>query len=585
MATSMTRRREDRRLWVGRSAGIGGLVFAVYVLVWNWWIRPYYFPRGDSFAVLVNSLPIFHPHIASWFLQGFERYFQVYPDLAAAATSFIRPGVNATFYLEWFVYHQHWAWYLLTTYAIVGATAGLVFYTATQLLELPWGVAAMAAFAAGLSPAVDSNALWDPTFAFDLLAGLLVLGGLVALLHGRLVLAWCLIGFAVFTKETAIFAPALAAAVVMRRQRPLRQSLLPAVMFLLPLAIWAALRWYDFRGRDQTYVLLLETPRHGAFHVALVRLLLGGLHWPLATEVFRNVNVPLVRFTVAGGKVVNVAFWVCALGFAAKKLWRGRAPLRMWMGRLRPGAMRAAWFAVPLFCTGSLLLPLLLNVPRRFGGVFFPSFALCLAMMTQRARSRGVRWGAISMMVLVGAAGAVLLGVDLRYQQPQIADSWRAAKAYMAALHESRDPVLFSLDDLSGGWSTDTYVREFAGYDGKLIRLNDLVWNPQCKGDAVVTAVDEADGETTITSTVTSACGHHDFATVYPALDGGPRDFRRKVPEATIAYSLRPGAAGQNVLTIHLKPTRPGAALLVPMLREYRERRVPLPTEVAVLVR
>ena len=145
----------------GRGAGadlfgsfaIGFLVFLGYALIWSWRIRPFYYPRGDSFAVLVNSLPIFHPKILLWFSHGFQRYFHVYPDLAREATNFIRPGVNATFYLEWFLFHAHWERYLLTTYALLAVTAGLVFYTATRLLGLPRRLAVLASLAAAVSPA------------------------------------------------------------------------------------------------------------------------------------------------------------------------------------------------------------------------------------------------------------------------------------------------------------------------------------------------------------------------------------------------------------------------------------------------
>src|ERR1700710_1378163 len=129
----------------------GCIVFAIYIAVWSIWVAPDYYPRGDNFSVLVNSLPEFHPKISDWFFQGFRTYFHVYPDMSKNGTNFIRPGVNVTFFMEWFIFHRHWERYLLFTYATVAALAGMVYYTARSFFFVSPRLALLAALAVGFA--------------------------------------------------------------------------------------------------------------------------------------------------------------------------------------------------------------------------------------------------------------------------------------------------------------------------------------------------------------------------------------------------------------------------------------------------
>ena len=94
------------------------LSFGALALFWFLRVRDYYSPAGDEFSLFANSAKQFHPVFSEWFLQGFSRYFEPYPEWRFASTNFARPIVNAEYYLSSVLFGAHWSWYLLSNYFI-----------------------------------------------------------------------------------------------------------------------------------------------------------------------------------------------------------------------------------------------------------------------------------------------------------------------------------------------------------------------------------------------------------------------------------------------------------------------------------
>jgi hypothetical protein len=88
--------------------GVSGAAFLLFfgtlVAFWYRYVRTFYFPSDDEFALFVNSARPFHPSIANWFLQGFSQYFMSYPQWSSPITNFFRPTANATYYIGSLVY-------------------------------------------------------------------------------------------------------------------------------------------------------------------------------------------------------------------------------------------------------------------------------------------------------------------------------------------------------------------------------------------------------------------------------------------------------------------------------------------------
>ena len=166
---------------------------------------------GDEFSLFVHSAKPFHPAISTWFFHGFEGYFVPYPQWSSSQTNFLRPVVNAEYYLASLSFGSHWSWYLLSNCVIQSAVVGAAVYLSVRHLKLRLFSVALIGLICFSSPAFDYTAFFSTAFPFDLLAAVFVLTGLSLLLSGRLVFAWICFTIGIFTKETALFAPGAAA--------------------------------------------------------------------------------------------------------------------------------------------------------------------------------------------------------------------------------------------------------------------------------------------------------------------------------------------------------------------------------------
>jgi hypothetical protein len=559
-------------------------VSCLYIVIWSKAINPYFNPYGDSFSLLVNSIPPFHPSYSAWFLHGFQTYFDVYPDMSLHATNFIRPGVNATFCLEWFLFGSHWSRYLLTTYAIIGLISAVTCFIATHILKLSWRVTLLAVICVSVAPSIDTGAIVDPTFAFDLLAGLLVLLGITALTAEFLPAAWICFTLAIFTKETALFAPALAAGIVLfhKRDQLLLRRAAASVLFLLPLACWLLLRSHDFRGEKGVYVLM-DGSSHSAIHVILVRILLGMATWPLAATVFGSSIPTSLAVLQKTSHWINISFWNVLIWIVVRKLWRLRGNPSSIGEPLQSQGTDYAITVLSLFCATSILIPLALDVPRRFGGVFFPLFILCMSSAADYSNKRLLRAGATGMVLATGLVGIAFIVRDFRDSIPSLRPTWALAGDYVSQLASSHEPELFVIDDLSGRYASTEYVKRFAGYQGELIRVNDLQWNYKCDDTPAVSLQPKGASAVSITSVVSGRCGDYSFNSVFPPVDPTMRSLIRRLPAAEIQYTFdrqtdpAHPAAASSTMTLELEPVMAGGALLYPDVRTQRYRKIPLP--------
>jgi hypothetical protein len=553
------------------------VVFALFTLLWARYIRPDYFPYGDSFSLLVSSIPPFHPSIVSWFLQGFQSYFDAYPDLSLHATNFIRPGVNATFYLGYFIHHEQWSHYLLTTYAIIALIAALNCFLSAYVLKLSWRITLLTTLCVAVVPSIDTGAIFDPTFAFDLLVGLLVLAGVTSFICHSNVLAWIFLTFAVFTKETALFAPVIAALLLFfrRQERALLARLLSSASFLTPVVAWLILRWYAFHGEKGVYVLMDGSSTHGPIHAMAVRTILGILSWPLSTMEYwppiPSYLVYLQKLSVA----VNISFWIVT-AILLLKAFRNRIRLAQDFTSLFEGSAFSI-VVLFLFCLGSLPMPIALNLPRRFGGVCYPLFLLCMAIVTERASTRALRMAAVCMIAIIGFSGALLITSDLRYQTTRLRATWAISRHYVDVLSHSTEPALFSVADTAGHYASNEHIQAFSGYRGQLIRVGDLTWNFTCTDGFRIAIEKRSKGSVSITSALPKECGGFAFYSVFPPIDAQQASLTRHLPVATLQYQAAAGTdskSAMNQIHIELQSNVPDSGILLPEPGSLQYRKV-----------
>ncbi|WP_213807123.1 hypothetical protein [Granulicella sp. dw_53] len=545
---------------------LSAVVFATLVLLWNFLIRTYYFPRADNFALLVNSCPPFHPNYSEWVLKGFHNYLYVYPDLSEHSSNFIRPMVNFVFFLNWAIFGAHWAAYLLVNYLIIALLGGMTYFIAEQKLGLGWRLSAATALCVVVAPSIDTASLLDPTFAFDLLCGLLVLCGVLSLISDALISCWIFLMLAIFTKEASLFAPPLAAAIVFLRfdELGLAKRFQISLAFLLPLCAWQFFRWFDFRDEHGLYVLMNRSS-HGVVRTMVARLYEGMLTWPVAAMVWDNPSIlqkQVERFALG----INVVFWIVATVL----VWNSAQKL---VGVFRKGKVRISdevypVFAIGFFCAGSLFMPLILNLPRRFGGVFYPLFFLSLALCVHRAKGNVLKRVAASLMVAAGVCGAYLICSSYQKQVGAARSNWTMARRYVELLSSLHEPVVFSLDDTVAGYSSNQYVAAFAGYRGDMIRVNNLHVDFRCQGKLDFEASVDASQMIRLVSRFPGQCGGYGFDSLFPPLDSGMLDLTRTLPQGTLHYHLSSEkseiSAHSKEMLVEISPKVESGAILYP---------------------
>lgn len=564
------------RLNAVRGLLFSAVVFAIFALLWNFLIRIYYFPHGDNFALLANSCPPFHPNYSDWILKGFHNYLYVYPDLSAHSSNFIRPMVNVVFFLNWMIFGSHWAAYLLSNYLIIALLSGVTYFIAAQKLDLGWRLSAAAALCVAIAPSIDTGSILDPTFAFDLLCGLLVLCGVLALISDALIPCWIFLTLAVFTKEASLFALPLAAVIVFLRLDELGvvKRLRASLIFLLPLCAWQFFRWFDFRGEHGLYIVMGRSS-HGFVRTTVARLYEGMLGWPLAVRVWDNPSKfqgQVERFAL----VINVVFWIVVTVLVWNSAVKLRAVFRT-RGKVRISDEAYPAFVIGVFCAGSLIMPLFLSLPRRFGGVFYPLFFLSLALCVAHAKSLLLKRAAASLMVLTGVCGAYLIFSSYQKQVVPVRSSWAMARSYVELLSSLPEPVVFSFDDVVGGYSSNQYVNAFAGYQGNMVRVDNLHANLHCQGKFDLEASVDSRRMIRLDSRFPSHCGSYGFDSLFPPLDPELVELTRVLPQGTLHYHFTGNniSADNKEMVVEIAPNVDSGAILYPDFENLRYKAVP----------
>jgi hypothetical protein len=182
--------------------------------------------------------------LRGWLTRGMADYYHVYPEWPQSAFSnFYRPVWNLIIFTEQAILGQHyWAWFLAFCALQYGGT--LLFLRLLQSLGLPARSALPFAMLFLFSPAFLNFGFIYPGFQFDVFVSLLLLSALYQLLRYRYYSTLALITAAIFTKETAIFAPVAAALTVFILKRDAKWS----VAMLMPLLAWVAARWLAFHA-------------------------------------------------------------------------------------------------------------------------------------------------------------------------------------------------------------------------------------------------------------------------------------------------------------------------------------------------
>ena len=183
------------------------------MLLFAWSLGTYclrYFPYEDDFSLIRYSAAQNSPAPITWITQGFSKYFANDPNCVTNFFGFVRPVVNATYYLESLLYRSAEGPFLLATNFLCWlASAWLVYGIARRLGASRW-IASSGILLFAMSPCWYRG-LIHSSFRNNGLAACLLLAASYVLLdeHAmrswkRLIIAGALVALAVGSHEQAL---------------------------------------------------------------------------------------------------------------------------------------------------------------------------------------------------------------------------------------------------------------------------------------------------------------------------------------------------------------------------------------------
>ena len=442
------RRASDRAV----AAALALLVLAASVAA-NARFLATYALRGDDFALVLHSARFFPASAREWWTAGFAGYFANFPEATAEYTRFLRPTVNASFWLEsWLAAGPSSPAFLLTSYAGHALCAALVYLFSRRAAGLPRaGAVLAAALFAGSASALEL--FHSPAFRGDMLGALFAMTALLLALRAArvpedadrsaaalLALAILSLLLAVFAKETALAAPPIVAAWYWTERG--RRGIGGALLLASPAAIYVAAKVIVQGGGGGAYATIAGLHRSAVQTLSSAFFPGGGAFEALALA--RSAALP----PLDGARIVfALALNAAALALLAWVLVRRRDR--------RVIALTAATLA-------ALAVPMLLAPYARlmyFGQMFaLPLFVLLLA--TPGGRARRLAAAAMVAALLTNPAWSLARMVGM---QGDLAARNEQSRALQRTLGDVvRDPAVrrvYLLDDVPGQYGSLAMMR------------------------------------------------------------------------------------------------------------------------------
>jgi hypothetical protein len=513
----------------------GLIVLAGQVAVWHLNIQHFYFPVGDDLVLIAHSTRVFHASPISWFTKGFSGYFSPYPDLSLPYSNFLRPVDNAVYYANSLIFGRHWSYYLLANYMIVATVVGLVCWISLAVLELSLLSGLIITLATAASSAFTAQIVYRPSFAFDYLAALWVLLTLALLIRRRLGWAWIAVWLAVFTKEPGFFTAVAAAIVVfgLLAARSWKYRAVCSAAFLIPLGAMFALRRLDFAGLGGVYIATGLSPAR-----IIRNILIGMTNWPFMLPGEQHIFDR--TFHNIGSLALSVILWGLIAVALYRFLWSRVRRIVFERQELTVADFSDRSAIVVLFLVGSLALPVLFDLTPRFGAACLPLFFITLGWL---ARGQGERPNtsylarlAIAILILItGFELAELRGIatpqTVAFEQQQ----WRLSRSFINTLSTLKSPVVFLIDDASGGFSSSDALSIFSGYTGEIVPVSNLAIQ-MCSIKPDVHIKKTGPRTFVVESNIPSSCGSNQLPGAYRLDRLSSNDLERDLPTMLAHY-------------------------------------------------
>jgi hypothetical protein len=474
------------------------LGIAGFALLWviNIPYRRVYQPSHDDVTALADGLLLLPgARWQDWFTQGHSHFFDAYPEWSVGQTAFARPAFQFLIYLAHFVLGKDWASYLAINYLCIAGAAAVAFLVARIAFGLGVGRSLVLAALVLLSPPMFEFSAWEVGYASEALVGVLIACAFLASTMRRDRSCIALLLLALFTKETALWAPFAACATVLLRRghgETFRTRAVLAAAMLSPLGVWLGFRLIFYGGVGGTYA----TAGYTIANFAMVTI------WKL--EHLQNLFIQqAVIATESGWASVDRALrigtlllmlyllirWITSsLGAAWVAFAKGNRE-RRWPAA-EPALLVSLWAAAGLTFYFSLAVfdsryaasavifawPAIGNAIFRHGGLIARTgLAVCLISSLARTSYFVAELNPPSDDLVVGQFFRAAKDVDRVLSQLPSGTQ----QAY----------VLFA----NGlGIARPDYIEAFLGTKAEIVRIIDTTWNSTCRGKHQVIAFDHA---------------------------------------------------------------------------------------------
>jgi hypothetical protein len=266
---------------------------------------------------------------------------------------------------------------------------------------------------------------------------------------------------------------------------------------------------------------------------------------------------------------MNLCFWIAALYLSCR-------PQRH-AGNLTTISRNLQIMLI--FCTGSILILLLIpNLQPRFGASFVPLFAMMLVTFLEEDNSISLRALACILLVVPPVINTADRITHLSGDLMRMRLRWAMAGDYVRRISRATSSTIYVVDDVSGGFSSTDSIRKFTGYQGTLVRVNDLIASEGCTVDPKLDLEKISDSHIKITSEIDSPCAGHAFLSSGKGYPIGGAELRRSIGSARVIYHGVPAStirllSAPAKLSVDITDAAASSVLLVPDLnaKAYRE--------------
>lgn len=465
---------------LGVTAGCIGLLACILLWLINIPYRHAYQPNDNDVTALADALLLLPgAHWQDWFTHGHTHFFDAYPEWPWGLTPFARPAFQFLIYLAHFLFGRDWTAYLWINYAAIGGIGAAAYAIARRALGLASRPALTATVLVVVSPAVLEYSIWEVGFASESLIVALIGGAFLAVLARRDLLCVALLTCAIFSKETAAWAPCAAAITVLLRPKPdetLGRRFAVAVLMLLPLALWFGDRVAFFGGFGGSYATGGYVHLSDVFAIISDKLIhlfrLFTSQYALVSDGALALPDRLIALATYALVFALLAAWGLVWLRAAGRWASAAQHARSWP-EARPDLLVAFWGAAGL----AFHLTVPLTSPRYAASAILFLWPSIVAMVAQRGRLSRLAL-AVCVVLSVVRMGDYLASLNPPSERSYLGQFFHSIadvnNALLAAPPGTRQIYVIP----GGGLATATpnYLRVFLGVKPEIIRVVDLHW-------------------------------------------------------------------------------------------------------------